>query len=282
MFHYHFLEENKHSEFLSQNRIDPITGDKIQEGDCIVICAACKSAFLEESWNYLRQQHCNQYGTLNKIPKTEKIYFKGEPLVFLPFNVRNEESFLNEFLCKFLQSSTTAFLILLPLFLAILACIFIPFDDEGFRYAFSFVIMPFCMMIFYVIVSIFSLTRKTFFRQIINQKNRFFIQKLRQSYLIGNYFAINLKNKSIVTKTELGEKEILFSSIEKIVHSYYADKIFNKNGFLLLQIRIATNKEIINYESIFEEVEKNKVDIFLNKLPQNLKTFERNNIPTYY
>ncbi len=42
-----------------------------------------------------------------------------------------------------------------------------------------------------------------------------------------------------------------------------------------------SKKETINYESIFEENERYKLDDFLNKLPQNLRVFQRYNIPNY-
>ncbi len=45
MHHSHTLT-NHHQDFLNQNRIDPITGEKIEEGHTVVVCAACKSAFL--------------------------------------------------------------------------------------------------------------------------------------------------------------------------------------------------------------------------------------------
>ena len=65
----HTLEKEKHHDFLAQNRIDPITGDVLQEGDQIVICASCKSAFLVDSWSYMDNKHCNQTYTLREIPK---------------------------------------------------------------------------------------------------------------------------------------------------------------------------------------------------------------------
>ena len=283
MFHYHILRERLHFDFLSENRIDPITGDKIKEGDCILICAACKSAFLEESWNYLPQQHCNQYGTLNKIPKTEKIYFKGEPLIFFPFEIGNEKSFFNELIYKVSQLSTNVFLSVVPLIAIISVWYFIPsIESEGLKVLFNMIIMPIGSLIFYISVVRSSLHRTTFLGQIMKQKKPFFIKLLRQNYFKGNYFAINLKNKSIISKTSLGEKEVCFSNIEKIVYIYNADKIFDRNGLLLLQICVISKKETTNYESIFEESERYKLDDFLNKLPKNLKVFQRNNTRKYY
>lgn len=276
MFHYHLLDEDQHAEFLLQNRIDPITGDKIQEGDNIVICAACKSAFLVESWEYLRQKHCHQYGTLNKIPKTEKIYFNEEPLVFLPFGVREKESVFNQFVCKFLQSSTTVFLSLIPLVLIILVWYFIPsFDNQGNKVMLNLLIMPIGSLIFYISVIRNSSKSTTFLGHIMTQKNQFFIQKFRQSYPKGNYFAINLKNKMIVSKTESGEKEIPLSKIKKFIYTYYSDRAIN-DGYQLLQIRIVTKFETIYYESTIKESQKQQLELFLTKLPQQLNIFSRN------
>ena len=283
MFHDHLLKERQHADFLSENRIDPITGDKIQAGNRIVICAACKSAFLEESWNYLRQQHCNQYGTLNKIPKTEKIYFKEEPLIFLPFEVRNEESFFSEFMYKIFQFSTNIFLSSIPLVVIIFVWYFLPsIESGGYKFLFNLIVMPIGSLIFYISVVKSSSNQTTFLGQIMKNKNQFLIKHLRQKYSKGNYLAINLKNKSIVSKTELGEKEVCFSNIEKIVYIFNADRIFNKNGLLLLQSCVISNKETTTYESIFKENERHKLDTFLNKLPENLKVFRRNNVPNYY
>ncbi|WP_027003827.1 hypothetical protein [Hugenholtzia roseola] len=67
--HTHLIETEKHSDFLAQNRQDPITGDSIKAGDKVVFCAACKSVFLVETWQYLGEQHCGQSQTLDKIPQ---------------------------------------------------------------------------------------------------------------------------------------------------------------------------------------------------------------------
>ncbi|WP_375560406.1 hypothetical protein ACE193_22340 [Bernardetia sp. OM2101] len=69
----HTLQKEKHQDFLKQERIDPITGDLLQENDKIVICAACKSAFLVDSWEYMDKKHCEQSLTLKEIPKQEVV-----------------------------------------------------------------------------------------------------------------------------------------------------------------------------------------------------------------
>ncbi len=74
----HILDEEKHSDFLSQERIDPITGDILEGGDKIVICASCKSAFFADSWTYMNGKHCNQTHTLREIPKQEAVKIDRE------------------------------------------------------------------------------------------------------------------------------------------------------------------------------------------------------------
>ena len=64
----------EHQNFIAQNRIDPITGDAILEGNEVVFCTGCKSVFLRDSWKYLGEKHCGQSETLKKFPpKTDKI-----------------------------------------------------------------------------------------------------------------------------------------------------------------------------------------------------------------
>ncbi|PIY08620.1 MAG: hypothetical protein COZ18_11355 [Flexibacter sp. CG_4_10_14_3_um_filter_32_15] len=64
--HIHKINIEKHSAFLKENRQDPITGDLIEEGDEVVFCASCKSAFLKDTWLYLDKKHCNQSRTIKK------------------------------------------------------------------------------------------------------------------------------------------------------------------------------------------------------------------------
>ncbi len=75
--HIHQLDPQRHEKFLTQSRIDPITGDILEAGDKIVLCAECKSAFNADSWAYLGNRHCNQSNTLPAIPQTTSLgHFK--------------------------------------------------------------------------------------------------------------------------------------------------------------------------------------------------------------
>ncbi|WP_375559830.1 hypothetical protein ACE193_19185 [Bernardetia sp. OM2101] len=80
----HKINSYSHSDFLNERRQDPITGDLIVEGDEIVFCKECKSAFLKSSWEYLNEKHCNQKRTLATFPvkktlnlKSKRQYFKA-------------------------------------------------------------------------------------------------------------------------------------------------------------------------------------------------------------
>ncbi len=75
MIHSHRLtsKNKRHKSFLEEERKDPITGDKLIEGNEIVLCGACKSAFLLDSWNYMARSHCNQPFTLKEIPTKQHV-----------------------------------------------------------------------------------------------------------------------------------------------------------------------------------------------------------------
>jgi hypothetical protein len=66
--HTHRLHPTTHAALLAQDRRDPISGDFLQEGDEVVFCAACRSAFLKDSWEYLGKTHCGQRETLQDVP----------------------------------------------------------------------------------------------------------------------------------------------------------------------------------------------------------------------
>ncbi|PIY08083.1 MAG: hypothetical protein COZ18_14160 [Flexibacter sp. CG_4_10_14_3_um_filter_32_15] len=76
--HIHNIEKDKHKDFLSQNRKDPITGDLIVENDEVVFCASCKSVFLVDTWLYLDKKHCEQSKTLETFPSSSAMNLKVE------------------------------------------------------------------------------------------------------------------------------------------------------------------------------------------------------------
>ena len=69
------LTENQ-THFLEENRHDPISGDSFSIGDEIVFCAVCKSAFLKDSWEMIKEKHCDQTTTLENFPVSEELVLK--------------------------------------------------------------------------------------------------------------------------------------------------------------------------------------------------------------
>jgi len=69
----HTLNRNEHLIFLNEKRIDPVTGERITDGDRIVICSRCKTAHLLHSWNDNGQKcpikDCKSESTLNYVPQ---------------------------------------------------------------------------------------------------------------------------------------------------------------------------------------------------------------------
>ncbi|AFM03172.1 hypothetical protein Fleli_0711 [Bernardetia litoralis DSM 6794] len=99
--HTHIIRNPRHKAFLNENRSDPITGDEIKEGDKIVFCAICKSAFLYDTWLYLDKTHCNQGETLGKFPSSQKLEISGvtrPPLYVIGCNDKISNSYGNELL----------------------------------------------------------------------------------------------------------------------------------------------------------------------------------------
>ena len=89
----YILQVEEHKTLLAQNRIDPITGDKISEGDEVVFCAGCKSIFLKDTWEYLGGKHCNQTNTLKYIPvSSAKLKLGNDILYYQPTkNIKSTE-----------------------------------------------------------------------------------------------------------------------------------------------------------------------------------------------
>ncbi len=66
MTYYSHKLYSTHSHIIG--RTDPVTGDIVRENDTVVFCATCQSCFLEESWIYMDEKHCQQPITLDSVP----------------------------------------------------------------------------------------------------------------------------------------------------------------------------------------------------------------------
>ena len=90
----HKIENNKHNQFLLQNRKDPITGDLIVVDDEVVFCSSCKSVFLLDTWIYLNGKHCEQSETLREFPSSSVMNLKAEEHILfhqtLPYSPKSQ------------------------------------------------------------------------------------------------------------------------------------------------------------------------------------------------
>lgn len=66
------IDDSSSKAFLEEKRKDPVTGETFTEGDRVVFCAVCKSAFHLDSWIYIKGQHCGQHETLDAMPSDNK------------------------------------------------------------------------------------------------------------------------------------------------------------------------------------------------------------------
>lgn len=66
-YHVITLDARHHAAFLEQRRRDPVTKEEFKPGDRVVMCAACRSAFLEASWRAFGRSHCGQQRTLKTL-----------------------------------------------------------------------------------------------------------------------------------------------------------------------------------------------------------------------
>lgn len=88
--HVHRLDPQQDEYFIAQEREDPVTGEFLEAGDEVVVCAGCQSAFLRESWEYLGGQHCRQHRTLPAIPEVKSLKIKRNKKRFVIGNFTME------------------------------------------------------------------------------------------------------------------------------------------------------------------------------------------------
>lgn len=79
-YHTHQLNFQNHSHVIA--RQDSITGDSIKTDDEVVFCSICQSVFLKESWEYMKNTHCNQNETLDFVPTQQQMQAKENASLF--------------------------------------------------------------------------------------------------------------------------------------------------------------------------------------------------------
>ncbi|PIY07638.1 MAG: hypothetical protein COZ18_16415 [Flexibacter sp. CG_4_10_14_3_um_filter_32_15] len=132
------IREDRHQHFLLEERNDPVTGDSFSEGDEVVFCSVCKSAFLKDSWGYMGNKHCNQRATLPIFPKSKKLTLKKPielPFVFADADQRSSAFFVDVLvlvgLCITIAAITVRMHIVThPYFYAVLSFILFTFRDS--------------------------------------------------------------------------------------------------------------------------------------------------------
>ncbi|WP_375558631.1 hypothetical protein ACE193_12835 [Bernardetia sp. OM2101] len=248
----HHLETELHSEFLKQGRIDPITGEEIEEGHTIVICSACKSAFFIESWEYLGQTHCNQAETLSEIPKSKTLVLEAKPLDYLPFLFRKGLYFAKTGKEGTLQMWTYFAMVLLTMAGIGLITVLIG------SYISEFLAVVF--MIFLIV----------FISNHINKKEKDKISTPHPKET--NYIGIDHKNQSLQIKRGNEKQNLPFSKIEQL--EYSIDYVYPL-CILTLEIMIANlSKKKLNYYANINHSDVSDWSNFLEELPYNLKVLQ--------
>ncbi len=260
MLHTHHLDTTNHSDFLKQERIDPITGEKIEEGHTIVICAACKSAFFIESWQYLGNTHCSQNETLSEIPIARTLQLALKPLEYLPFYFRKGKYFINRnndegftFLVKSLLFGAAiigylAILIMIAVFIGNLTGIW-------------------QLVIAFLAVSIWG--SNNLLKPYYTGKREFSTISSRKA----THLAVNMKNQVIEYRRKDKKKSIPFDQINYI--NYYFDYIpYNECGQYLQHVIsleiVLTNHKKMNFYTFLHKNEIPHWSKFLEELPYSI------------
>ncbi|WP_338763865.1 hypothetical protein WAF17_20580 [Bernardetia sp. ABR2-2B] len=237
----HTLQKEKHNDFLAQNRIDPITGDLLKENDEIVICAACKSAFLVDSWEYMDRKHCNQKITLKEIPVSEVVRIERPYLI----DLKTVKIFAN-----YQEARITIF----PYFLLgyFVSFLLDHFSLINISYS-AFLVMLICYCYVY-----FG-SKKSYY------KNSFKIE--------DNTLFFNLKEN---TETKMKVKEIqtieLYKSRRHWFDNVIRDIFLSKNSRYTIKIT-AKNKSV--YKLLLQKKELERV----SKETNFLQKFDKNSLP---
>ncbi|WP_338793306.1 hypothetical protein [Bernardetia sp. MNP-M8] len=253
----HRLEKELHSEFLKQGRIDPITGEQIEEGHTIVICAACKSAFFIESWEYLGEIHCNQAETLTDIPKPKKLFLEAKPLEYLPFLFRKGVYFAKtgsdgtlEMLKLMIYTSSSLlglgiFTVLIGYFISVILAGLV---------CFGLVILIATKM---------------------NDKQEEAKYGISSNPKKDIYIAIDSRNQSLQIKQNKKRQSLPFKKTRQIEYSLV---YMQPNYILTLEITpISMREKKIKYHTSINNDEIIKWSEFLEELPYNLKVLQITN-----
>lgn len=259
MLHTHYLDRTTHSDFLKQERIDPITGEKIEEGHTIVICAACKSAFFIESWEYLGNEHCNQEETLSEVPIAKSLQLVAKPLEYLPFLFRKGNYFAlegKEGNREFIKNSILISLGAILLAFSLMFMVF--FIGANTSPIYGIIFLGIALSMIGVAVT-------------LNRRKKSFIGKDNPKK--ATYVALDLKNQSINYKKKKNENKISFTQIKELKYSlkYLSAQVCRKEDNYILSLEIKTQQEEkIRFHTILHQDEIPHWSKFLEDLPYSI------------
>jgi hypothetical protein len=256
---------SENQDFLNQNRTDPITGEKIEEGHSVVICAACKSAFFIESWEYLGDSHCDQTGTLENLPKPQNLYLQANTKYtreLLTFGFSNSEMFV--------ESQAGCGLSIVGGFFSIILTAIMGVNYGG-QVAFFTIITLLSLCVFFGMKSIMPVsTKDKSIKQIENMKAKFSI-------------CIDYKNKGLLINSDKPKNKQKFTPFADIkefkYHVMYHPSRDIDALFCQLQIRITTKERRLNYlvsshKDCFATIHRDTIpewSDFISKLPTDLR-----------
>jgi hypothetical protein len=250
----HYLDKELHSEFLKQGRIDPITGEEIEEGHTIVICSACKSAFFIESWEYIGQIHCNQAETLVEIPKPKNMFLKAKPLEYLPFLFKKGNQDTDNTIHSISENAITGVVMLVFIVLLVVLAIFV-----------GSVVHPLAALLS-VIAMIGALA------YYLNKQTSSTLIKREINPNTATYIAFDMKAQGITIKKKAQKETIKFDQIAQL--NYYVEYVSNSylDNQCALSIRIETHwSKGKTYYTLLPIEEISKWSEFLEELPYNLR-----------
>jgi hypothetical protein len=255
---------SKDQDFLSQDRTDPITGEKIEEGHTVVICAACKSAFFIESWEYLGDSHCDQTNTLEALPKSQNLYLQTNSKYtqeILTFGFSNKPMF------KTSKGGFVAFIVA-----GVISSVFGAFigllSGEGFVGVIVFIVCLFLLsiLLFFLSAIISVLTPNPTKNKSIKQ-----IENMKATFSM----CIDYKNKGFLINHDKPKNRQKFISFEEITefkyHILYHPSTDIDALFCQLQIRINTKTRA---DTCFATIHRDTIpewSNFISKLPTSLR-----------
>ncbi|WP_338760415.1 hypothetical protein WAF17_13570 [Bernardetia sp. ABR2-2B] len=252
----HLLEKELHSEFLEQGRIDPITGEQIEEGHTIVICSACKSAFFIESWEYLGEIHCNQAETLTDIPKPKSLFLEAKPLEYLPFLFKRGNHERDDTIKTMFENLLLVSAFMLSAIILFFIAVFVGYHTTPIVGLLS----AFCIG---GIIAAIMHTKKS---------NSLFKRKV--SSRKASHLALNAKKQAITIKKKALERTITFEQIEQLNYSFRYIRANNVgdilNYSLSLEI-ISKDNQKSSYYALLHQDEIPYWSEFLEQLPYSLK-----------